>query len=392
MLRVMISAGEPSGDLHGAALIEAAAGISPALEFFGLGGDRMAAAGARLTYHLKDTAVMGLTEVFGSLGGILRVMAALKEAMEVEKPVALVLIDLPDFNLRLAKAAHRLGIPVIYYICPQVWAWRKNRLWKMARYVDRRLVIFPFEAEFYRRHGLEAEFVGHPLLDRLNELPPKAEGKKALGFDPERPLLLLMPGSRQAEISRLTPIMLQAADILLNDRPGLELALALADSLKAASLQPYLETGPARVTERLKITPGASHRLLNAADAVILASGTATLEAALCGAPMVVTYKLSPLTWFMARRLVKVPHVAMANLIAGREIVPELLQNDATPEKLAAKAAPLLSDTPERRRMTADLEEVKTKLGRPGASERVARIVYETALQYKKNKQKQADF
>lgn len=376
-LKIMISAGESSGETHGAALMRAAAQRGLDWTFLGLGGDRMAEAGARLLAHINDTAVMGLTEVVGHLPKILGIQARLKRSLELDRPQALILIDSPDFNFGLAKHACRLGIPVIYYICPQVWAWRAGRLKFLARYTKRRALLFSFEKDFYEKHGLSADWVGHPILDELPPLAPRPEMKAALGFDPERPLLALMPGSRRTVVERLAPVILGAAGLLAHEKPGLQLALPRADSISADFLGRFVSAAPSNVRDNLRIIPGRSREILAASDVAMMASGTSSVEALFLGTPMAVTYKVSPLSWFIGRKLVSVPFVSIANLVAGREVLPELLQERATPEHLAAALRPLLNGGPVRDTMLADLREVREKLGPPGASGRVVDIVLE---------------
>jgi lipid-A-disaccharide synthase len=375
-MRVMISAGEASGDLHGAALALAARRLAPDLRFFGLGGERMAAAGVELTANLADTAVMGLTEVLGSLGRILKVRKKMANSLVEAKPDALVLIDSPDFNFYLAKKAHRLGVPVIYYICPQIWAWRSGRLKFLARHCDHRAVIFPFEKDFYEKRGVTADLVGHPLLDTLNINPLRRDAARLeLDLDPVAPLLAILPGSRASLFRRLAPPMLAAAGELLADNPSLQLALPRAQSLDPELLAGLVAQAPESVQKKLKIFPGQSQKVLAAADAAVLASGTATVEGALLGVPMVVTYKTSFLTYALARLLAKVPYIAIANLLMGRAIVPELIQGLATGPLMAQHLKPFLTPGPARERTLADLRTATAKLGGPGASENVVRII-----------------
>jgi lipid-A-disaccharide synthase len=286
-----------------------------------------------------------------------------------------VLIDYPDFNLRLAKSAKRLGIPVFYYISPQLWAWRQGRVKKVDRYVDRMAVVFPFEPDFYQRHGVEVSFVGHPLLDVMDPPRPKEEVKTELGFDPSQPLLGLLPGSRMSEIKAHLPLMLESARRLNAGRPnGVSLAVAQADSLGSGELTPFLELGPKDV----KLVAGHTHDLQNAADVILTASGTATLETALMLTPMVVIYRLKLLSYQIFRRMVKIEHVAMANLIAGEEVVPELLQNDARPDNIVTELNRILDSPEDRRRMVEGLTLIRKKLGGQGASLRAARLLLET--------------
>lgn len=376
-VKIMISAAECSGEIHGAALVRAALAQGRGWSFSGLGGDRMAEAGVRLVGHIRDTAVMGLTEVVGSLPKILRLRRALLKSLELERPEALVLIDAPDFNFALARRASDLGIPVIYYICPQVWAWRSGRLKFLSQYTSRRALLFDFERRFYEERGLSADWVGHPTLD---ELPPplsRDAAKAALGLEPGRRLLTLMPGSRRKVVQRLAPLLLAAAEKLLDKDQGLQVVLPRADSLEPELLEKLAERADRRLRERLKIIPGQSHLALAAADLAIMASGTSSVEATFLDTPQVVVYQVSRLSWFLGRRLISVPYASIANLVAGREVVPELLQERATPDEIFKTAWPVLAGGVARARMLEDLARVREELGRPGASGRVAEIIAE---------------
>lgn len=370
----MIIAGEASGDLHGANLVAEATAMVPELSFFGMGGPRLQAAGVDLLFDLEHMSLMGITEVISSLGRVWQTLKVLGEALTREKPAALVLIDYPDFNLRLAKVAHQTGVPVFYYICPQIWAWRTGRIRQMEQWVDRRVVVFPFEVDFYAGYGLTADYVGNPLLDVIGKPRPKPEVKKELGLDPHQELLLLMPGSRKHLVEKLLPIMLQAASRIRASHPDLTVALAKAETLENDLLAPLLTQGP----NNLQIIAGRTHQLQNAADAAIVASGTASLETALMLTPMVVVYRMSTLTYLLGRLLVRTEHVAMANLIAAERVVPELIQYDVNPESMAAEVLPLLESTETRTRMISGLSRVRDRLGQPGASRRAAALLCET--------------
>jgi lipid-A-disaccharide synthase len=373
----MISAGELSGDMHGAALVRQAAASGAGLSFFGLGGDLMSAAGVDLRFHIRETAVMGLTEVLGSLGRILNIRKKLVNLVAAEKPRALVLIDSPDLNQALAQAAYEAGVPVIYYICPSVWAWRKGRLKWLTKLVRRRAVLFPFEESFYQSQGVTADLVGHPLLDEMNLELSKDCARAKLGLVPKDRVLAVLPGSRQAVAGRLIGPMLGAVDELFNRFPSLIPLIPRPETLDPDTLQALIKPASKRVRERLIVFGGHSHDILKAADAALLASGTSTVEGAILGTPMVVTYKVSPVSWALAKLMVRVPFVSIANLLAGREIVPELLQSRANPAELARELTPLLSDGPRRKQMIGDLAEAAALLGGPGASARVLAILLE---------------
>lgn len=375
MKRIMIVAGEASGDLHGSNLVRSALSLDPDLKFYGLGGENLRNAGIDLLFDLEHQGLFGFLEIVSSLRSTIGIYRSLKASLTRDRPSAVVLIDYPDFNLRLAKSAKRLGIPVFYYISPQLWAWRQGRVKKVDRYVDRMAVVFPFEPDFYQRHGVEVSFVGHPLLDVMDPPRPKEEVKTELGFDPSQSLLGLLPGSRMSEIKAHLPLMLESARRLNAGRPnGVALAVAQADSLGSGELTPFLELGPKDV----KLVAGHTHDLQNAADVILTASGTATLETALMLTPMVVIYRLKLLSYQIFRRMVKIEHVAMANLIAGEEVVPELLQNDARPDNIVTELNRILDSPEDRRRMVEGLTLIRKKLGGQGASLRAARLLLET--------------
>jgi len=370
----MIVAGEASGDLHGARLVEAAMARRPDLDFYGLGGGRLAEAGVHLLFDLSHQQIIGFSEAVFKLRQVLSTLKALKTSMAEDRPAAVVLIDYPDFNFSLAKAAKRLGVPVFYYISPQLWAWRQGRVKKVRRFVDRMVVIFPFEKDFYLRHGIEADFVGHPLLDTLNPPRPRQTVKAELGFDPARPLLLLLPGSRRPEIRQHLAPMLEAAGLAAGRIPAMQVAVAAADTIEDDILAPFLAAGPPQV----RVVRGRTHDLQNAADVALSASGTATLETALMLTPLVVMYRLKPLTFFLTQRLVSVEHVAMPNLIAGRRLVPELLQKETRPDRMAAEVLALFEDSEVYARTVEGLREVRERLGAPGASDRAAGLLVQT--------------
>jgi lipid-A-disaccharide synthase len=388
---IFISAGEASGEHYGALLTATLrhrlqhAGVSARL--LGMGGVRMQEAGLERVVHAEDVAVMGLTEVVRHLPQIYGEYRKLKRAIRSSRPDVAVLIDSPEIHLRLAKEFHRLGIPVVYFVSPQLWAWKKHRIRLVQRYVKRMLVIFPFEEPFYRERGVQADFVGHPLADLA--LPARERGEFAAenGLDPDRTWIGLLPGSRAREISAHLPEMLKAAHMLAEDGGDryefiVPLAPTLAEAQRSAVTRQTAELAKA-LTVRLT---GDARATLHHARASLVASGTATVEAALIGNPFVVVYRVSALTYAIARRMVKVPHVAMANLIAGRRVVPELIQNDFTAAKCVQYMRRLLPDGPDRQSMMRELAAVGDALRRHPASgrdqggsaiERVAEIVLE---------------
>jgi lipid-A-disaccharide synthase len=336
------------------------------LEVLGLGGDRLQAEGATLFAHVRDLAVVGLLEVVSHLRDLRAVFRRILEDVDRRPPDAAVLVDYPDFNLRLARALRRRGIPVLYYVSPQVWAWRRGRLRDIRDTVERMVVIFPFEEDVYREAGVPVTFVGHPLVSLVRPPEDRTALLREIGLDPARPLVALLPGSRPKEVAHNLPAMAGAVDILAARRPDLQFVAAAAASLDPETLGRGLAGRPVTVVH------DRTHAVLAAARASIVASGTATVETALLGSPMVVVYRLAKWTYRLGRRFVRVPHYAMVNLIAGRRLVPELIQDDFTPESVAAALEPLLDDTEARRAMLDGLAEVRRRLGSGGASERAA--------------------
>ena len=371
---VMIIAGEASGDVYGAHLVLAIKRLAPDITFFGIGGPEMEKVGVRVMYQLSAMAVVGLTEVIPRIRYIFRALIQLKMTLTRNPPDLLILIDYPGLNLNLAKKAHSLGIPVLYYIPPQVWAWWQRRIRKIAKRVDRVAVILPFEKEFYRRFGLTVEYVGHPLLD----VPLPKRGKKkireCLGIGYERgPILGLLPGSRAEEIVRLMPVMINAAEIISRYYPRLYCILPLASTVREDVVKPYLKNA------KIDITIGRSDtkELLKIADLALIASGTATLEAAIMETPMVIAYKVSPLSSILARFLIKVSNIGLVNLVAGKAIVPELIQNNVTAFRLAEEGMAILKNDGLRTDMKKGLRLVKEQLGQGGASKKAAHIAGE---------------
>ncbi len=366
--RIFISAGEASGDMHAAALVSALAGLAPGLEASGVGGPAMAAAGVELIHSAEELTLVGFSEVLPKLRVIWRALGEIKRHLRQTRPDLVILVDFPDFNFRVGRAAKRLGLKVLYYISPQMWAWRRGRARAMARFVDRLAVVFPFEPGFLDQAApeLPVSFVGHPLLDQdwrrdEGQVLPVPEGAEVVG---------LLPGSRRTEINHILPLLLAAARRLQRQRPGLRFVLPLAPGLARSVLEPHLPGAP----PGLSVVAGRSWQVMRRARLLLVASGTATLQAALAGAPMVVVYKTGRLNYHLARLLVKVDFIAMPNLVAGRQVVPELIQGEAEPEALAQKALELLDEGPARQEMIAGLALVRERLGGPGASRRAAEL------------------
>ena len=364
MNQILLSAGEASGDYYGAQLIQSLRQLTSATRFFGMGGDRMRAAGCELLVNASEVAVVGLAEVVTHLPAIRKRFKHMVSEVEKRRPQAAVLIDFPDFNLRLARQLHRLQIPVFYFISPQVWAWRSGRVQQIRRYVRKMIVIFPFEQEFYRRHGVEVTYVGHPLAYAPEATISREEFAARYGLDPAKQWIALLPGSRKKEVQMNLPPMLEAAQQLGSQY---EYVLPIASMLNGEWLrQQFSATRPAvELTTNSRLT-------LKHSRAGVVASGTATVEAALAGTPFVVVYRLAPLTWLLGRRLVNLDTFAMANLIAGRRIVTELIQSDFTAANVMRELTEIVSDGPRRQQMLADLKEVQQRLRDSASNEEPA--------------------
>ena len=371
MLKIMFVAGEASGDLHASRVAARIKQLMPEAALFGMGGDLMLAAGVDLEYNIADSAVMGFSEVLSSIPALWQRLARLKEIAVSHRPDALVLIDFPDFNMRLARYVHRLNIPVIYYIPPKAWAWRRYRARQIARITTVVASIFPFEAEFYQQAGANVLYVGHPLLDFARSALSQREARERFGLNPDEPVFGLMPGSRNKEVDRLLPVMLQVVPRIREVIPTCQLLLPLASTISKATLpeMPFLQ-----------VIEGEVYNVMRACDLMCIASGTATLEAALMLTPMIIIYKVSLSTWIIAKSLVKLTHSGLPNIIAGREIVPELLQSQANPQLISKIAIELLSDPKKIARQKAELARIRNQLGAEGAFERTAKLVLKTAM------------
>lgn len=368
---LMMVAGEASGDLHGGNLIRNLSAKRPQVRVRGVGGANMAAAGAEIMFDIRKLSVVGFVEVVRSLERIHRVYRRLCRSLREDPPDALVLIDYPGFNLRLAAFASSLGIPVVYYISPQVWAWGAGRTKRMRQTVDKMIVVFDFEADLYREQGIDVEFVGHPLLDSMDESVPVSEVRSTLCLSEEGPVVGLLPGSRDVEVGAILPAMLRAAELIGRSRPNVQFVIPCAPTVHRGRIQAVAD----RLGVAVKVFQGRTHDVMRVADLLLVASGTATLEAAIWGAPMVVVYKVSFLTWLAAKSLVRIDNIGLVNVVAGRRIVPELVQYDATPERIAKEALSILGDGARRGEIEAEYQQVRGRLGGPGASERAADAV-----------------
>ena len=374
MAKIMISAGEASGDVHAAALTREILKLDPTAQVYGMGGDGLRAAGGEVLFDIKDHGVMGLVEIIRKLPALFRLRSDFAEVMDKRRPDCLVTIDYPGFNMRLAKVARAKGIPVISFIAPSAWAWRKGRAKNVAKLVNKVAAIFPFEYEVYKEAGADVEFMGHPLVDIVQPSLPVAEAVAKAGKHDGRPLVLLLPGSRLQEIQRLLPSMLEAAKIMVKANPALEFVMPRAGTIPRVMLEEEIN----RAGIHVSITEGNNYDVMGVADVALAASGTVTLEAALCRLPSVIVYKTAPLTAFIVRRLLNIADIGLPNIVAGRHILPELLQEDATPAKMAAEVLHLLEPAAHAQAL-ADLDDVKKRLGEPGAVRRVAELTLRVA-------------
>jgi len=367
---IMIVAGEDSGDIHGASLVRAIHRLNPRTRFFGMGGHRMREAGVEIIADASQIAVVGVTDVLLHLKLILHIMNRLESAIRELKPDLLILIDYPGFNLRLAKSAKNMGTVILYYISPKVWAWGKRRIATIRRYVDKMAVIFPFEEPMYRNAGVDASFVGHPLLDIVKTKYRCEEALEKFGITKDKTTIALLPGSRRSEVDRLLPEMLKAAVLIKENRPGVQFVLPLADTISPESVAPMMAANPVTV----QIVRNDTYDALAVSDIAIVASGTATLETALLDVPMVIVYRVSALTYYLAKLAVRIEHLGLVNILAGRTVVPELLQNEATGEKIAAEILDMLNNRERMDAMKAEYSRIKALLGERGAADRAASL------------------
>ncbi|MGB6545986.1 MAG: lipid-A-disaccharide synthase [Candidatus Acidiferrales bacterium] len=365
---ILISAGEASGDMYAARLATALRERVP-VKFFGMGGPQMRAAGVEIVADYREVHVLGILEVLAKIPAIARVLGRLSREARSRKPALAILTDFPGFHLRLARKLKSQGVPSVYFICPQFWAWRPWRANLVRRRFVRGLCIFPFEQEWYRARGVAADFIGHPLVGEVRATRTRQQFAADNNLDPSRPIVAILPGSRPGEFKQHLPRILPACASVGPSR-GVQFVLALAPGISANEIAPYLRSGIP-----IKLIEASTYDAVAAADLAIVSSGTATVETALLGTPMIVVYRVAPFTAAIARRLVRTEMFAMVNLIAGRRVVPELIQDDLTPERLAMEIARLLDFPADRDRMRHDLAEVRAKLGAAGAIDRAADII-----------------
>ncbi len=364
--RVMMVAGEASGDLHGSGVVRSLRRMEPGLEIFGIGGDAMSAEGMEIVQHISSMSFMGFVEVIRHLGLIRDIGRRMEAHLDSRRPDVVVLIDYPGFNLRFAAAVKRRGIPVLYYISPQVWAWNKGRVKRMKRLIDRMKVVLPFEVDLYRREGIDVEFVGHPLAERIGSRIGREEFVARHGLDPAKKILGLFPGSRLQEIERILPVMIESAREVQRSQ-DVQIVVGVAPNLGRTPIEPFIPASSGIV-----LAEQATYDLMRHADAAVVTSGTATLETGWFGTPMVVVYRTSPLTYVIGRLLVDVPYIGLVNIVAGKKIVPEFVQGAMTTRHLVPELRRLLGDAQYAGDMRSRLAVIRERLGAPGASDRVA--------------------
>jgi lipid-A-disaccharide synthase len=367
---IMIVAGEASGDMHGASLVREMLKIDPALNFYGIGGNKLQEAGVKLLANASTMAVVGLTEVISKLRSILKIMNMMKKSLDKYRPELVILIDYPDFNLPLAKAAKKRGIKVFYYISPQVWAWRKSRIGQIKKTVSKMAVILPFEVDTYSQKGFSVNYVGHPLLDLMRPDYSKQESRKIIGLAENKTTIGLLPGSRVTEVKKLLPEILRAAEILARRIPNVQFVLPLADMLDE-KIVAEITSG---FSVKVKVIAGHTYEAISCADLAIVASGTATLETALLGVPMIIIYKISPLSYFVGKLFIRIKNIGLVNIIAGKTIVPELIQGKANAQSIASEAVDILTSAGRKKEMINELAAIRAKLGKPGAAIRAAQL------------------
>ena len=371
--QIMILAGEASGDAHAAAFVKQLGQLNPEIRCSGMGGKAMREAGVDVFFDSSIIAVVGLVEVLKHWGDIKRAMAVVRERIEQEKPDLLILVDYPEFNLKMARHARTLGIKVLFYISPQVWAWRPKRIHKIGRLVDHMAVIFRFEQRYYAEAGIPVSFVGHPLVDEVNRDVDADAVRERLGIPPDQTVIGLFPGSRRSEIFRLLPVMLQTAQLMKQQRPGLRFIVPVASTLNIDEIARQCED--AGLGDAIQVVQEEIDNLIVACDAIATCSGTVTLEIALLNKPMCILYKMASLTYFIMSRLVTIPYIGLANIVAHDAVVRELLQDDANPDAIAAELFRIVDDAEYRAQIETGLGRVRENLGGGNGARNVAELV-----------------
>jgi lipid-A-disaccharide synthase len=368
--KILLVTGEASGDLHGSHLVKQLKQRDPALRIYGIGGEGLRTAGMEILLHAQELSVVGIVEVCSRLPQIIKAYQTLKREIVSAPPNLLILIDYPDFNMRIAAVARKYGVPVLYYISPQLWAWRQSRVKKIARLVDQMAVVFPFEAAFYEQHGVPVQFVGHPLMDREVPVMDTQKLLQQFAMKSQWPIVGLLPGSRTSEIDRLLPVMLGAAKLIQKEFPHAQFIVPVAPGIRAEDIRERVAQHGLAVA----IVQDQLQQALHLCHLVLVASGTATLETALMKKPMIIMYRIALLTYLVGRLMIRVPTIGLANIVAGKKIVPELIQGEASPNRIFQEASALLKDPQRMAAMEKELARVGELLGSRGASERVAAL------------------
>jgi lipid-A-disaccharide synthase len=370
-IKMLIVAGEASGDLHGSSLVRQLKKRIPDLEVFGIGGDRMKKEGMELIFHIDKLSIMGFVEVLRSLSFVKKVMRTMVSVSETRRPRLAILIDYPGFNLRFAKRLNRLGISVVYYISPQVWAWGGNRVKKMKGLIDKMMVILPFETEIYRRFEIDCEFVGHPLLEVTKPVLSPEDFQRKFGIKKNETVVGLLPGSRWQEVEKILPIMVESCKLLKTRIKDLKVLLGLAPTIRKEETENLLrQTG-----FRAKIVENLTYDVMKHSHLLLVTSGSATLECAILGTPFLVLYKTSLSTYLIAKSLISIPNIALANVVAGKRVVPEFIQRQAIPSRIAEEMYEILTDRERYKAIQNELKKVKERLGEEGASRKAAEII-----------------
>ncbi len=367
----MVSAGEASGDMHAALALQALREMQIEFSSFGLGGNKLQAEGMELLLHCKELSVIGIFEVLIQYHQLLKKLNFLRKNLLERKPDLLIIVDYPDFNLKLAETAKKVGIPVLFYISPQVWAWREKRVNRIGSLVSMMAVIFPFEVPFYEKANVPVNYVGHPLVDEAYSRLDTAAARDDFDVGNGRPVLAILPGSRNGEVKRILPTMLATLDELLTHQPNLDVLLPQAATLESKLLEELLVEHKLKI----KVIKGRSYEIMQAADVVMTASGTATLETALIGTPMVIVYKVNPVSYAIMSRMIRIENIGLVNIVAGKRIVQEFVQNNTSPKNISKELKRLLTDKRYAQQMRDNLKVVKDKMGDGGASNNVAKLI-----------------
>jgi len=371
-------AGEASGDLHGSHLVKEMLSLDPTLQFYGVGGKKMKNEGVELIADSKEMAVVGITEVLLKLKRIYQIYRKLKNSLTSNSPSLVILIDYPDFNLRFAREAKKKNIPIVYYISPQVWAWRKGRIKKIGRLIKKMIVIFPFEKKIYEEAQIDVDFVGHPLLDAIRSQFSREEAFQQFSLSSGVTTIGLLPGSRMNEVKRHLPPMIEAIPLISKQINPVQFIIPVAPGLDLGEVQNLVGSN----RENIRVVENNIYDVMRISDVVIVASGTATIEAAIMGAPMIVVYRVSPLTYLLGKMLIKVKNIGMVNIIAGKTVVPELIQKDVTPEKITSAVVQILENPSKQEEIKKELNSLKEKIGKSGASFRAAQIIISLLQRY----------